>query len=93
MLTILDHRLVIRKRCSKTKIFCDTTELDNKFWFSDPENCSTGENLQGVLKTLYDTLNKLKQQEQLDPTLDAENWNKFLSTFNWNEPNSHRMKK
>ena len=57
----------------------------DKFWFPTAENCSNGENLQGVWETIYDTLKKLKQQEQLDPTLDAENRNKFQPKFNWNE--------
>ena len=54
----------------------------DKFWFPTQENCLIGENLQGVWKTIYYTLKKLKQQEQLDPTMDAENRNKSLSKFN-----------
>ena len=57
----------------------------DKFWLPTPENCLNGENLQGVWKTIYYTLKKLKQQEQLDATMDAENRNKSLSKFYWNE--------
>ena len=57
----------------------------DKLRFPTSDTCSNCENLQGVWRTLYGTLKKLKQQEQLDPTLDAENRNKFLSKYNCNE--------
>ena len=57
----------------------------DKFWFPTAKKCSNVKTLQGVWKTIYDTMKKLKQQEQRSPPLDAENWKKFLSKFNSNE--------
>ena len=37
------------------------------------------ENLYEVWETIYNNHKKLKQQEQIDSILDANNWNKFLS--------------
>ena len=64
-----------------------TSEMDNytskNFWFATPENCGDPSTLNGIQKTIYDTIKRFKQLELLDPTINQENKKQFLEKFNW----------
>ena len=64
-----------------------TSEMDNytskNFWFATPENCGDPSTLNGIQKTIYDTIKRFKQLELLDPTINHENKKQFLEKFNW----------
>ena len=64
-----------------------TSEMDNyaskNFWFGTPEYCGDPTTLNGIQKTIYDTIKRFKQLELLDPTIKQENKKQFLQKFNW----------
>ena len=64
-----------------------TSEVDNytskKFWCATPENCGDPSTLNGIQKTIYDTIKRFKQLELLDPTINQENKKQLLEKINW----------
>ena len=47
-------------------------------WFATPENCNDSSKLNGIRKTIFNTIKRFKQLELLDPTINEENRNQLL---------------
>ena len=67
------------------QIFRDPTTKSDRRWYPTPETCDDPSKLNKIERRIYDEIIKLREEEKLDPTVNEEQRQEFLTNFQWEQ--------